>query len=173
MLGLVGSSEPLVRELDWLRVKFTVVEKRSIRWNRYRNGSHSTWEFRLWLVGLANDASFLSSFGKRTSSPCHDRALKLNAICDRTITVPMNLPFRCRPSSSCIDFHCKLSLSIKLWLTSDRTLIYSLPHNQALRVFVLKTVPSSHLSSEKDLVSSLPGKPKPSLFQSFLGHQSR
>ncbi|CAD5318302.1 unnamed protein product [Arabidopsis thaliana] len=56
---------------------------------------------------------------------------------------------------------------------SDRSLNYSLPHNRALRVFVLKTVPSSHLSSEKDLVSSLPlllvetlpGKPKPSLFQ--------
>jgi len=28
---------------------------------------HSTWEFRLWLVGLANDASFLSYFSQVAS----------------------------------------------------------------------------------------------------------
>lgn len=52
-------------------MKFTVVEKRSVepvqKWVIF----HSTWEFRLWLVGLANDASFLSYLSLVAQSRAH------------------------------------------------------------------------------------------------------
>ena len=82
MFGLVGFSEFLVRELDWFRVKFIVVEKRSIWWNWYRNGFYLIWEFCFWFVGLVNDVFFFSFFGKIILSFCYDCVFKLNVICD-------------------------------------------------------------------------------------------